>query len=47
MELWTVGLPVYHIMSDTKAELHPLTSAARIVNGGLSYAGEPLLNLAA
>jgi uncharacterized protein (DUF488 family) len=31
------GIAVYHIMSATKQELHPYTSAARIVGGQLSY----------
>ncbi len=33
------GIDVRHIMSIGKAEPHPLTSAARIVNGELSYRG--------
>jgi len=31
------GIKVTHIMSPTKSELHPYTSAARIVDGKLSY----------
>jgi len=31
------GMKVTHIISQTKSELHPYTSAARIVNGKLSY----------
>jgi uncharacterized protein (DUF488 family) len=31
------GAAVHHIMSATKTEEHPFTSAARIVNGKLSY----------
>ena len=33
------GIDVNHIMSIGKAEPHPFTSAARIVNGELSYRG--------
>lgn len=33
------GMTVIHIMSQEKAEEHPFTSAARIVNGKLSYRG--------
>ena len=33
------GHEVVHILSRTKTELHPYTSAARIVNGELSYEG--------
>ena len=33
------GIEVNHIMSIGKAESHPFTSAARIVNGELSYRG--------
>ena len=33
------GLKVAHIMAVGKSELHPFTSAARIVNGELSYRG--------
>jgi uncharacterized protein (DUF488 family) len=33
------GHEVVHILSTDKTELHPYTSAARIVNGELSYAG--------
>ena len=33
------GIEVNHIMSIGKAEPHPFTSAARIVNGELSYRG--------
>jgi uncharacterized protein (DUF488 family) len=31
------GCEVLHIMSDKKAEPHPFTSAARVVNGRLNY----------
>lgn len=34
------GWPVLHIMNETHEEVHPYTSAAKIVNGELSYAGE-------
>lgn len=33
------GVDVVHILAPNKAEAHPYTSAARIVNGGLSYRG--------
>jgi len=33
------GLEVRHIMASGKSEAHPFTSAARIVNGELSYCG--------
>ena len=33
------GVTVLHIVSEGKAEEHPFTSAARIVNGELSYRG--------
>jgi uncharacterized protein (DUF488 family) len=33
------GIDVVHIMGKGKSEPHPLTSAARIVNGELSYRG--------
>ena len=33
------GHEVVHILSSDKTELHPYTSAARIVNGELSYEG--------
>jgi uncharacterized protein (DUF488 family) len=33
------GVEVKHIMSPGKAEAHPFTSAARILNGELSYHG--------
>jgi hypothetical protein len=36
-DLKACGIAVYHIMSGTKQELHPYTSAARIVEGRLSY----------
>ena len=32
------GIEVRHILDHNKTELHPFTSAARIVNGELSYA---------
>jgi uncharacterized protein (DUF488 family) len=31
------GLEVIHIVDHSKTELHPFTSAARVVNGKLSY----------
>ena len=34
------GIEVMHILDSKKAEPHPYTSAARIVNGALSYASE-------
>jgi uncharacterized protein (DUF488 family) len=37
------GVEVMHIMDANKAEPHPYTSAARIVNGELSYTAESLL----
>ena len=33
------GVEVTHIMAPGKSEAHPFTSAARIVNGELSYRG--------
>jgi uncharacterized protein (DUF488 family) len=33
------GVEVLHIMGDVKSEPHPFTSAARIVDGSLSYRG--------
>ena|SRR5436190_793216 len=33
------GIEVIHIMHEGKAEPHPFTSAARVVNGELSYRG--------
>ena len=33
------GIKVLHILSETKTEEHPFTSAARIVDGELSYRG--------
>jgi uncharacterized protein (DUF488 family) len=37
------GMEVRHIIDANKSEPHPYTSAARIVNGALSYAAESLL----
>ena len=37
------GIEIRHIMDANKSEPHPYTSAARIVNGELSYASESLL----
>jgi uncharacterized protein (DUF488 family) len=37
------GVEVMHILNTNKTEPHPFTSAARIVNGELSYAKESLL----
>src|SRR6059036_2310723 len=34
------GVEVIHILDANKAEPHPFTSAARIINGALSYANE-------
>src|SRR2546430_3250492 len=34
------GIEVMHILDTNKAEPHPFTSAARIINGTLSYANE-------
>jgi uncharacterized protein (DUF488 family) len=34
------GWIVLHIMSETKAEEHPYTSAAKIINGKLDYSGK-------
>jgi uncharacterized protein (DUF488 family) len=33
------GVNVHHILGEEKSEAHPFTSAARIVNGELSYRG--------
>ena len=37
------GVEVLHVLSANKVEPHPYTSAARIVNGELSYAEDDLL----
>jgi uncharacterized protein (DUF488 family) len=37
------GIEIRHIMDASKSEPHPYTSAARIVNGKLSYASESFL----
>jgi uncharacterized protein (DUF488 family) len=37
------GVEVLHILGTNKVEPHPYTSAARIVNGELSYAADSLL----
>jgi uncharacterized protein (DUF488 family) len=37
------GLEVIHIVDHSKTELHPFTSAARVVNGELSYRADELL----
>jgi len=37
------GFEVLHILGANKIEPHPYTSAARIVNGELSYTGDSLL----
>jgi hypothetical protein len=37
------GVEVLHILDSNKVEPHPFTSAAKIVNGKLSYADESLL----
>ena len=37
------GVEVLHILGPNKVQLHPYTSAARIVNGELSYAADSLL----
>ena len=37
------GVEVLHIIGANKVELHPYTSAARIVNGELTYAADSLL----
>jgi uncharacterized protein (DUF488 family) len=37
------GIEVMHILDANKIEPHPFTSAARIVNGKLSYSAESLL----
>jgi uncharacterized protein (DUF488 family) len=41
--LKTRGFEVVHIFDDKKSEAHPFTSAAKIVNGELSYPGDSLL----
>jgi len=38
--LKTRGIEVIHILAANKTESHPFTSAARIINGALSYARE-------
>jgi uncharacterized protein (DUF488 family) len=37
--LKSLGWSVFHILNETKTESHPYTSAARIVEGRLSYRG--------
>jgi uncharacterized protein (DUF488 family) len=37
------GVEVTHILDEKKTEPHPFTSAARIVNGELSYASDDVL----
>jgi uncharacterized protein (DUF488 family) len=37
--LKSTGVEVIHILNDKKTEVHPYTSAARIVDGELSYVG--------
>jgi len=37
--LKSTGVEVIHILDNKKTELHPYTSAARIVEGELSYEG--------
>jgi uncharacterized protein (DUF488 family) len=37
------GVEVLHVLGANKVELHPYTSAARIVNGELTYAADSLL----
>jgi uncharacterized protein (DUF488 family) len=37
------GIDVTHILDEKKTEPHPFTSAARIVNGELSYASDDVL----
>jgi uncharacterized protein (DUF488 family) len=39
------GAQALHIMSDGTALIHPYTAAANLVEGRLSYAGEPTLGL--
>jgi uncharacterized protein (DUF488 family) len=41
--LKTRGIEVLHILDHKKVDPHPFTSAAKIVNGELSYADETLL----
>jgi uncharacterized protein (DUF488 family) len=41
--LKTRGVEVFHIVDANKTEPHPFTSAARIVNGKLSYAADEAL----
>lgn len=43
--LQTRGLTVLHIMPTGEGVAHPLTSAARLIDGHLSYAGDPTLGL--
>lgn len=40
--LKATGVTVLHILSATKVEEHPYTRAAAIVDGRLSYGGEPM-----
>lgn len=43
--LWAAGIRVLHITSIGNASDHPLTRAATLVDGHLSYAGDPQLDL--
>ena len=43
--LTSLGQQVLHIGSDAKTTAHRYTSAARIIDGRLSYAGDPSLDL--
>jgi uncharacterized protein (DUF488 family) len=37
------GVEVIHILDEKQIQIHPFTSAATVVDGHLSYAGEPTL----
>lgn len=37
--LKAIGTTVIHVIDEKRTEVHPYTSAARIINGQLSYAG--------
>lgn len=38
--LKSIGIEVFHILSDTKTEIHPYTKPAKIIGGKLSYKSE-------
>lgn len=43
--LMAAGYPVFHIGASGAPKLHPYTAASHVVDGRLSYAGDPMLEL--